>query len=671
MSLFNNQQVGLSITSAFRLNKPRRPAAPDFKRETLESWSDKSEKMTTLMTHFERMICSVHANDCRTLISDLVTFVKNNPTSRFGFIPSAQIKMGVNTADNELVLDFLEKKLNREEVALKVIRMTASHTFNMGSIKNRLVSEIITPQFIKENLGNGGVIPKNWQQMISYRRLAQMRCDLIQDKRPVVIILDDIENSTACSGLRSFLPTAQSHMDQMPIVILFGCYTSSFSIQQLLPSTATDTLYVVPFKTTSARLLFEEVMARALITANDFSFKLGPKILQVMMDNFVFNDFSLQKILFLIKSCLFHHFYYNPLAFLSVLNEHNLNEAFDKMNKSDFKVLYEQITQLPSVQNETVPKNELSLHEFIQSSLSNIYDAHRNLIDAVTILLMLTKGNPNCSLGSTFATIYIKTSVAPDVTDIPEFRETIDSLRFLHLEEFKERLEVCVNNSTLVDSNMAQMVKNHKILVDELEKMDQQKDQQSAKSQTPNVDLSSVRSRSEWMQKLKSVISASPRVMSKFECWRHNFIRELQSEFKKLTSPHFMPLNEVVYFNQTEVLLNYCFPSPRTEAISSFRHPLKHLPQGDSSDEKVLDITRIYKMITQNTTSINLHDFLESFKCQTDVYDSSAKKKKGPESEERLNRFFTALNDLEFVGLVEKDKRKTDHLTRVIWEMSQ
>ena len=723
------RDLGVTVASAFFRNRPQEKCKPsDEKRILLHSWSQKADQSHRLYEHFENGISCSLQQETTLLIKDIVQYVKHQAKSTFGYIPTAIIRHGVRMTDRDAVFDLIETGLSSSGCAAEVVRLDASHTTDIESMKREIISGVMTEAMFSQMTGKEKV-RKSYEQRLPFKYFAQSYAAAStssQDrKRSVIVMIEELERADA-SALTALFSMIKNNIQDMPVLVMLGCCTNHLSLQQLLPAAAYDMLFVKTFQTASAAVMFERVMNEILVSSDVYSFKLGPTCLKLLQDNFDFYNFSLEKVLSIVKLMIVKHVGDNHCSILSVTSSDDLKLVLKQMSTSELKQLRSEVEQLPSIQSAAVDlksigtKDTDSFRNFIKRSINQIHNGHKDYLQAMRCLsILMTRtsesGHHLAAAASITPFLSINMEGMSNITETNEFKNIQRSLSMLSLDQLKEKLETCINNHLAPDSSIAQMLgKEYENLL-QLEK--DSVSMNGAGSNDPAASLEKsqsritfegCRNRHDWKARLKDSLpgnktdagsGSKKRKLSKFEEFRTGIVSSICQFFADLTPPFSLPLSEVVYFNDSSFIADHYFPCTRTEIMESLRHPLPIRSSGGPSggdevgemSDHELDMARIYQQIASSSVSVSMFDLMECLKSQKDTCmdqngddaDASPRKKvrKGKQAASKIEsernndndamarqRFFTIINDMEYIGILQKDKRKAGRVTKLVWE---
>ncbi|KFP79049.1 Origin recognition complex subunit 3, partial [Apaloderma vittatum] len=130
----------------------------------------------------------------------------------------------------------------------------------------------------------------------------------------VVVIFKDLESFTT-KVLQDFIVISSQHIHELPLVLIFGIATSPMIIHSLLPHSVSSLLCIELFQSLSCKEHLSTLIDKLLLTGQ-FPFKLGEKVLRVLINIFLYHDLSVQNFIKGFQICVVEHFYSQPLSIL-------------------------------------------------------------------------------------------------------------------------------------------------------------------------------------------------------------------------------------------------------------------------------------------------------------------------------------------------------------------
>lgn len=646
----DKNNLTISVTSALKFSPGDTTCISETKRQSLKGWKTRGRQMNLILDHFMGSISNMYETENQQLLDDLNNFIKSRSKGKLGYIPTAHVKLGMNVADNQLIADMIENSITTQCNALFVVRLSSDDCLAFSTIKSKIVQGLLDIGIGSDLDDEDDIIVESQLQDLSFPFLALARKQMVKDQRPIVVIMDDVENCGNKPGLDSFLISAQQCLENLSIVVILCCYTGSLTLPQLLPTLSCDTMYVSSFSPRCPRNIFQTLMNKVVLTPDLFTFKFSPKCLQLIVDSFVFLDISISRVSLIIKSSLFRHFQSSPFT-MCFKTEDELTQALNSLSKKELNSLIKEISTLPSARCiSTVTK------EAILSRLKEIHLTHLNLLDISTYLYLMSKDMPGSRLASTVSGIFISFLGSKNYGQSDEVEDTIRSLGYLTFEELRLKLDICFNNGSRCDNSEFWYILNS-----ERQILAGFKEEDIVTKTVKPVSLNELepcKTRSEWKERMKKRIAETPKVLSNFEIWRTSFVSRIKKYLNQISSPYFMPLKELVYFEDVDYVIEHIFASSRGEVVHDLRNPTEA-----GKDRNVL-VSKLHNMIQEGEAKFDVGDLLENLKVERE-FD----RKKVMNEETMINSFVTSINDLEFIGMIQKDKHKSEIYTKATWEM--
>ena len=315
------REDGLNISSAFHCHVPKEKDVPsEEKKALLTDWSRKTEQMGKLLGYFEEKMSQSLMTESNQLIDQLLTFVKKQKVSishekPLGYIPTALTHLGWRMTDRDAIYDFLEERLYQEKKLItSIVRMEPCHTTDIESMKRQIVTGILADESIRKQLGLNGM-KKGQENRLPYPVLAEAYHKIVTSSQksqglplsPVIIMIEEVERANS-EALGYLFPLLRASLHYLPILVILGSCTTSVCLNHLVPSKALDCLMVQTISSRSPKLILESILSGLLILKPLFSFKFGPNAIKLLEDNFFFYNYSLEKLLSVVKLMVMNHF---------------------------------------------------------------------------------------------------------------------------------------------------------------------------------------------------------------------------------------------------------------------------------------------------------------------------------------------------------------------------
>ncbi|XP_060061484.1 origin recognition complex subunit 3 isoform X1 [Erinaceus europaeus] len=611
-------------------------------------------------------------------------------------IPTAALVLGVNVTDHDLTFRSLTEAL-QNNVTPYVVLLQAKDCPDIKHFLQKLVSQLMDYSVdieSKEEKNIQVAQKKSHCSMDSlsnwYMNMTQKKMDpkLPRKKRmsnqwqspPVVLILKDMESFTT-KVLQDFIIISSQHLQEFPLILIFGIATSPIIIHRLLPHAVSSLLCIELFQSLSCKEHLTTILDKLLLTTQ-FPFKLSEKVLQILTNIFLYHDFSIQNFIKGLKLSLLEHFYSQPLSVLCC----NLPEAKRRVNfLSDNQC--ENIRRLPSfrrhVEKQASGKqvalltNERYLKEETQLLLENLHVYHTNYFLVLRCLHKFTSSLPKYPLGRQIRELYC-TCLEKNIWDSEEYASALQLLRMLAKDELMTMLQKCfeiLKSSPEKQINI--MANSIEEFLAQFQSLDAQvkEEEDTSGSQAKGLQKTDLYNLQKSLLEMKE-LRRTTKKQSKFEILRDkvvNFIDSMVREY--LLPPETQPLHEVVYFSAAHTLREHLNAAPRIAVHTALNNPYYYLKNETLKSEEgcipnvAPDICIAYKLHLECSRLINLVDWSEAF--ATVVTAAEQMDANSVTSEERNEiihaRFIRAVSELELLGFIKPTKQKTDHVARLTW----
>ncbi|KAH9500202.1 Origin recognition complex subunit 3 [Bulinus truncatus] len=505
--------------------------------------------------------------------------------------------------------------------------------------------------------------------------------DKTVSKPHIVIMLEEVENINA-GILQDFISLCSSYLTSLPIVLVMGIATAVTAIHQILPSSASSLMCMEKFHAPPASQYLTHLLDKLIMTA-DIPFKLGPKVFNFLLDNFLYNDFSIVNFIMGFKLCLIEHFLSNPLSVLCCPIE-DIDSVL-KLTHAELEVLRRHGSFMRYVEGITGPlqakllTDDTATKTKLLEEYRNIHSFHVQFFQVLRFLHCLGQNLPKYPLGKNLRELY-STCLYENLSESEGYKQTFFLLRLMCCDELDELLGSCLKTIQVhkTEESLERLNNDVNKFRYRLKHLDEELEEENT-SGDPGKELKVLPQRAklyELKEKLQSLSSVRKR--SPYERLREEILSYLDSFFKRcLICPLSLPLHEMFYFNDLGAIKDHIRPAPRHSIQLALSEPGKLLscPCCRCNSESILstmpDLCIVYKLHLECGTLVNLYDWLQAFVTIITSKDaketpSVTQKTKGPTVEQRA-RFIRAVSELQFLGFIKGTQRKTDHVTRLTW----
>ncbi|XP_042299417.1 origin recognition complex subunit 3-like isoform X1 [Sceloporus undulatus] len=610
-------------------------------------------------------------------------------------IPTAAVVLGVNVTDHDLTCKRLAEVL-QDDVTPFVVTLRSKECPGIKNLLQKLMIQLMgcpIDMDSSEDEGSSKISPNRIRYSVSsltdwYRNITKKADTETPCKKrifssshwespPVVVIFKDIESFTS-KVLQDFIIISSHCIREFPLVLIFGIATSPMIIHKLLPHSVSSLLCIELFQSLSCKEHLTKVIDKLLLTSQ-FPFKLSEKVLQVLINIFLYHDFSVQNFIKGFQLCLLEHFYSQPLSVLCCEPQ----EAKKRVNVLSHSQC-ENIRRLPSFrrfverqisnQQTVLLTDDRGLKETVHVLLQDLHTFHENYFPVLCCLHAFTSSLPKYPLGKQIRELYCA-CLEKKVWETEEYESAIQLVRMLAKDELEAILEKCVE---ILKSSPA----NH--LGHPLEKLEEYLSQLKNPEEVNEDQEQSISSLKELQKKtdlyhlqktlLEMKESRRLKKLTKFEMLRFEIVGFVDGLVKNHLAPvEMQTLHEVMYFSAASTLREHLNAAPRVALHTALNNPYFYLKNeslksdAGSISNTAPDICIAYKLHLECGRLINLVDWLEAFSTVVKAAENSNSTGEDQIDDVTHARFIRAVSELELLGFIKSTKQKTDHVARLTW----
>ncbi|XP_074718131.1 origin recognition complex subunit 3 isoform X2 [Strix uralensis] len=497
---------------------------------------------------------------------------------------------------------------------------------------------------------------------------------------PVVVVFKDME-SFSTKVLQDFIVISSQHIHELPLVLIFGIATSPMIIHSLLPHSISSLLCIELFQSLSCKDHLSTIIDKLLLRAS-FPFKLGEKVLQVLINIFLYHDFSVQNFVKGFQLCIVEHFCSQPVSVLCC-------QLVDAKKRAD-SLSHDQcenIRKLPSfrryVESQVSEKQiallteDTYLKETTQELLEDLHVYHENYLSVLRCLHIFTSFLPKYPLGKQIRELHCA-CLENQVWETEEYESSLQLARMLNKSDLVTMLQQCVeifvSSSGKEFDNTVEKLKEFLTQFQKLEAEAFQEQDVSVSSQKELQKKTDLYHLQKTLLELKE--SRRSKKLTKFEMLRFEVVDYIDSLVRNYLVPaNHKTLHEIAYFNTASVLREHLNAAPRIALHTALNNPYRYLKNQElKSDEgsisnKAPDICIAYKLHLECGRLINLVDWLEAFSTVVMAAEGlNADAASSDQVDDIIHaRFIRAVSELELLGFIKPSKQKTDHVARLTW----
>ncbi|NWW91188.1 ORC3 protein, partial [Rhynochetos jubatus] len=612
-------------------------------------------------------------------------------------IPTAALVLGVNVTDHDLTFRSLSEVL-QSNVTPYIALLEAKDCPGIKNLMQKLMGQLMNCYVDVDSEDEDCVqvsqnrIRCSMASLINWYKSATKKTDSETPGKkrtsssrhwpspPVVVIFKDMESFTT-KVLQDFIFISSQHICELPLVLIFGIATSPMIIHSLLPHSVSSLLCIELFQTLSCKQHLSTIIDKLILTAQ-FPFKLGEKVLQVLINIFLYHDFSVQNFIKGFQLCIVEHFYSQPLSILCC----QLEDAKERVNSLSHDQC-ENIRRLPSfrryVENQASEKQiallteDDVLKETTKKLLEDLDVYHENYVTVLRCLHVFTSSLPKYPLGKQIRELHCA-CLENKVWETEEYESSLQLARMLNKSDLVTMLQQCVE--IFVSSSGKEFdkaVEKLKHFLTRFQKLEAEAFQEQDESVSSQKELQK-KTDLYHLQKALLELNESRRSkkLTKFELLRVEVVDYMDSLVRSYLVPaDWKTLHEILYFNTASVLREHLNAAPRIALHTALNNPYCYLKNqalksdGGSISNKAPDICIVYKLHLECGRLINLVDWLEAFATVVTAAEGSSTDAASSDQVDDIihARFIRAVSELELLGFVKPSKQKTDHVARLTW----
>lgn len=632
-------------------------------------------------------------------LSNLLLYIQSVDTSDPN-LQTAVLLTGVNQTDHFKQFDTLSLKIINNCHSI----VTIVKSRDCPSIK-ATIETIVHGLIYKQNKSNNGVDINDMEgeedeSMEVKLKKKQLTLSVLEawfnssykssKKKPkLVIMLADFEQFNP-QVMQDLIGILCDYTSRLPIVLILGIATAFKTLHNVLPFHVTSKITANVFQAESATSMLNRILDEIILT-HLCPFALSGKSFNVLVDIFLFYDYSLHSFLQGFKVFMLEQFSNNSFSSIYSPEGKMYEGLIDILSHDDCETIRKHCMSFRKhVEEQKNPQtridlieNDDALKKLLLKQKPKIYKFFYYFFCSLRMLAVLIDDLPRNNLGVLPRELY-PTCAAEDISKNEEFKECFKYLRFTAKDQFIGKLdkvmniiEECLADKTVSDMGKEKLLKISNKIKEHREKilnagMSPIKLDPQSKPSPIKSDKKGIMSRQQMMEKLKeSAMSSAPRVVIEYEKMLGECLDYLHHVFES----HLVPFNkgptliELFVFSDYPAVRRQIVGAPRGATHNALSNPHHYLQCSCcelKEHEQILptlpDICIAYKLHLECNKFINLYDWLQAFAMVIDNHEDEESVK--PEIQARFTR---ATAELQFLGLIKQAKQKTDHVMRLTW----
>lgn len=468
-------------------------------------------------------------------------------------------------------------------------------------------------------------------------------------KPPLVVMIADFEQfDLTC--MQELISIMCSYTNRLPLVLVIGIATAFKALHNVLPPHITDKMDVNVFRAETSTVMLNKILDEVVLTPHS-PVQLSGKALKILMDIFLFYDYSLHSFVKGYKAFLLEHFYNRPICSLLIgMDDDGLShEDCETIRRTcpSFRDLVE------SKDNQT-RINLITNDDFLRNSLTSIgIDFKHYLFHfycCLRILVVLFDDLPRNDLGKHLRELYAICFFS-DITKLDDYKECFKLLRFTAKDKFLIKMDKIMSTvqTSLADEKVAAdqkseleavfqdlVVYRKKIAEAGMSPVKKEPRSSPKAVTTPSsaIKKTGAMARQELLENLKEGALKNPsRTITEYE--RH--LWDCQDYLNNLMSKYLRPIKQAPPLHEFFVASNcnsvrrQIVGAPRGALHNALCNPHHYLQCPCcvlTNNEQMLpslpDTSTAYKLHLESNKFINLYDWLQAFSMIVDVNEDES-----------------------------------------------
>lgn len=461
-----------------------------------------------------------------------------------------------------------------------------------------------------------------------------------QKKPSLVVMIADFEqfNSTC---IQELIDIMCHYSQRLPFVLIVGIATSLKSLHNVLPPHITNKMSTSVFQAETSTVMLNKILEEVILTPHS-PVQLSGKSLKILMDIFLFYDYSLHGFVKGYKVFMMEHFISRPVAPLVITMDD------DNLTKEDFDTIRRTCLSFRDLVESKDPKEKIKLitdDNYLRKKLCDIVMTFKNYLFhfycCLRILSALLEDLPKNDLGKLVRELY-PICMSSNITNLDEYKECFKILRFSAKDKFLSKLDkvMLAVQVSLEDEKVSKMRKNkleevQKNLITHRKNISEagMSPSKEAPKTSPKVKpMSEIKkSRHEIMMQLKvDAENKSSRTVTEYERHLWNCLDYLNSlmEMYLLPMQQAPPFFEFFMMHDCSSVRRQIVGAPRGALHNALNNPHHYLQCSCcrmTENEQLLpsmpDTCIAYKLHLESNKFINLYDWLQSFSIVVDSHE--------------------------------------------------
>lgn len=435
--------------------------------------------------------------------------------------------------------------------------------------------------------------------------------------------------------LRDLMLTVSYYRSQIPLVLVFGVATTVSALENTLPLQFTSKAKFHVFKSQSSINNLNSIVERIILSPRN-NFMPSGKSLQLLVEIFLFYDFSIRGFIQGYKFAMLEHFSSTSEFALCDDLEVALKRTND-LSEEDVENLRKLMSVRRYIETRSDPQDIINLlcdevfflDRLREEWLPNVHKFNHTFFVALKSLHILMHDLPRSPYGRMLRELYCTASEGIDF-DSEEFQSTLNCIQFSTKTELLSKMRDIVklieeyqNNVSLDSQDLNKALVEIKKFWQRIQ--DASVDVREAESATAASTNLAVGSRQELKERLMEMSKQQQNQRSPYQLLVVEFIDYLRKDFfgNFLISMQMgPPLIELFIYSDSDTLRKHVVGAPRSAIHQALVNPHYYLDcdccQLKESSQLTAtqpDLSIVYKLHLECGKLINLYDWLQAFKA--------------------------------------------------------
>ena len=548
---------------------------------------------------------------------------RTRPYKVFQSIPTAAIISGTNMADHEFMYEELKESLT-SQISIATILLNSR---NSSSLKS-CWKHIITTLYDRLDLERSDKTTQHTSATLKSLLLTRGTDKIHDTPLPLIVIFEDFEAMPE-RVINHIIMNLYEQSDELAIGIVVNVAIFINTLHQKICWNASSHLEIRVFEPSPSQHLLNQILDEIIVIPR-IPFVVGPNLLAWLLDHFLSHTVSISQFTHSLKVALYYHM--QTRCFLEHKFSENLDSDLACFNRTE---LIQRMAQFQNKESEKTggkrkSSNQLQ-HTFFQAQ--QFYDWYELAIGLAAAIygLLQVMGREVQLFAKDYHSIYILL-LKGDLLAEENFQ---GALKYLGSTSKKQLFVDCI-----------------KICVKELAKIIRKLHIEEEKSSLANI----VDKFSCMLQLLSTDDSPSLKLRTEIV----SAIQELITEYFLSRNPTKHSLASIAMCelpNEMSMLVD----PPLLASIHEGLLKPKDSVGARLNQAAEPNICSVYQLMTESGKYVNLYDWYQSYHFSQTEQDGEG----NPSDDIVQAKFFAAVAELEFLGIIQPVKRKIDHVQKL------